>query len=79
MVEGAMKQRTLRGFETHRKTTRRAQFLADMERIEPWTALQAAIEPVYPQGGEHGGLGAGPARSAHRNEMPVILTSALMT
>jgi len=36
-----MKQ-TLSGFERFGKTTRRAQFLADMERIIPWVELAAA-------------------------------------
>jgi hypothetical protein len=31
-----MKQHTLSGFEKYGKTTRRAQFLGDMERIIPW-------------------------------------------
>jgi IS5 family transposase len=37
------------GFETHRKTTRREQFLAEMERVMPWAELYALIEPVYPK------------------------------
>ena len=50
-----MKQQTLTGFEKFGKTTRRARFLADMERIIPWPELAAAIEPVYPQVSEAGG------------------------
>ena len=50
-----MKQQTLTGFERYGKTTRRAQFLADMERIIPWRELSAAIEPVYPKISEAGG------------------------
>lgn len=46
-----MKQQTLSGFEKYAKTTRRAQFLADMDRIVPWRELCAVIEPVYPKGG----------------------------
>jgi len=46
-----MKQQTLTGFEKYGKTTRRAQFLSEMERIMPWQELAAAIEPVYPKGG----------------------------
>ena len=38
------------GFQKHSKTTRRAQFLADMERVVPWTELCALVEPVYPKG-----------------------------
>ena len=50
-----MKQQTLTGLERYGKTTRRAQFLADMERIIPWRELSAAIEPVYPKVSEAGG------------------------
>ena len=50
-----MKQQTLTGFEKYGKTTRRAQFLADMDRIIPWPELAAAIEPVYPKISEAGG------------------------
>jgi hypothetical protein len=38
------------GFEKYTKTTRRAQFLAEMDRVVPWRALCARIEPVYPKG-----------------------------
>ena len=50
-----MKQQTLTGFERYGKTTRRAQFLTDMDRIIPWPELAAAIEPVYPKVSEAGG------------------------
>lgn len=50
-----MKQQTLTGFEKYGKTTRRAQFLADMDRIIPWPELAAAIAPVYPKISEAGG------------------------
>jgi IS5 family transposase len=48
-----MKQMTLAalGFERYGKTTRRAAFLAEMERVVPWSALCALIEPVYPKPG----------------------------
>jgi IS5 family transposase len=39
------------GFEKYTKTTRRAQFLAAMDRVVPWRALCARIEPVYPKAG----------------------------
>jgi transposase, IS5 family len=39
------------GFERFRKTTRRATFLAEMERVVPWSALCGLIEPVYPKPG----------------------------
>lgn len=47
------KQMTLSGsgFEKYAKTTRRAQFLAEMERVVPWAKLCALIEPVYPKPG----------------------------
>lgn len=53
----AMKQMTLAstGFEKYGKTTRRAQFLAEMERVVPWAELCALIEPVYPKAGPEGG------------------------
>jgi len=46
------KQMTLTGsgFEKYAKTTRRAQFLAEMERVVPWSEVCALIEPVYPKG-----------------------------
>ena len=42
-----MKQMTLAtaGFECYAKTTRRAVFLAEMERVVPWPALCGLIEP----------------------------------
>jgi len=50
-----MKQQTLSGFEKFGKTTRRARFLADMDRIIPWAELSAAVESVYPKGSDAGG------------------------
>jgi hypothetical protein len=38
-----MKQQTLTGFAKHGKRTRRAQFLADLERIVPWPELVAEV------------------------------------
>ena len=48
-----MKQLTLAavGFERYAKTTRRAAFLAEMERVVPWSELCRLIEPVYPKPG----------------------------
>ena len=48
-----MKQLTLAtvGFERYARTTRRAAFLAEMERVVPWPALRALIEPFYPKRG----------------------------
>src|SRR5215813_600513 len=47
-----MKQLTLAvvGFERYAKRTRRAIFLAEMERVVPWPELCRLIEPVYPKG-----------------------------
>jgi IS5 family transposase len=50
-----MKQQTLGGFEKYAKTTRRAKFLAEMDRVVPWPELTAAIEPVYPKASPAGG------------------------
>src|SRR5580658_3317976 len=50
-----MKQQTLTGFERYGKTTRRAQFLADMQVIVPWAKLTAVVEPFYPKVSEAGG------------------------
>jgi IS5 family transposase len=51
----AMKQTTLTGFEKYGKTTRRAQFLADMDKIIPWAELAAAVATAYPKVSESGG------------------------
>lgn len=46
------KQRTLgEGFEKYGKTTKRARFLSDMDRIVPWADLCELIAPVYPVAG----------------------------
>jgi transposase, IS5 family len=50
-----MKQQTLSGFEKYGKTTRRAQFLAEMDRVVPWAELTTLIEPFYPKGSPEGG------------------------
>jgi transposase, IS5 family len=46
-----MRQKTFAevGFERYRKKTRRERFLAEMDRVVPWGALCALIEPVYPK------------------------------
>jgi len=48
-----MKQTTLSAgsFDRYSKTTRRSAFLAEMDRVVPWSALCALIEPVYPKAG----------------------------
>ncbi len=50
-----MKQHTLAGFEKYGKTTRRAQFLADMDQIVPWAEMTAAVQTAYPKVSENGG------------------------
>jgi hypothetical protein len=47
-----MKQLTLAavGFERYAKTTRRAAFLAEMERVVPWSTLCVLIEAFYKPG-----------------------------
>jgi hypothetical protein len=37
------------GFEAHRKATRRDMFLAEMDKVVPWSELCAVIEPFYPK------------------------------
>lgn len=51
-----MKQRTFAGlsYSSKKKQTRREKFLAEMERVVPWGALQAVIEPHYPTSGRRG-------------------------
>ena len=48
-----MRQLTLAtaGFERFAKSTRRAAFLGEMDRVVPWPALCELIEPVYPKNG----------------------------
>ena len=49
------------GFERYGKTTKRAAFLAEMDRVVPWSGLCALIKPYYPKAGrgrQPGGLGA---------------------
>ena len=48
-----MKQQTLstNGFETYRKPTRKAEFLARMEMLVPWEEFCKVIEPFYPKAG----------------------------
>jgi IS5 family transposase len=48
-----MRQLTLAtvSFDKHSKQTRRAKFLAEMDRLVPWRELCAVIEPFYPKAG----------------------------
>jgi transposase, IS5 family len=43
------------GYFDKGKTTRREQFLAEMNQVVPWTRLCALIEPHYPKGSPAGG------------------------
>ena len=47
-----MKQTTFStaGFDRYAKTTRRAAFLAEMERVVPWSELCGLVAPYYPKG-----------------------------
>ena len=49
-----MKQLTLtapRGFEKHSRATRKAEFLARMESLMPWSEFCGVIEPYYLKAG----------------------------
>src|SRR5512140_3180138 len=48
-----MKQMSLArvGFERYGKTTKRAAFLAEMNRVVPWAKLCALVQPHYPKAG----------------------------
>jgi len=48
-----MKQTTLSAgsFDCYAKTTQRAAFRADMDRVVPWSTLCTLIEPFYPKAG----------------------------
>ena len=48
-----MRQLTLASasFDKHSKQTRRAKFLAEMDRVVPWRELCAVVEPFYPRAG----------------------------
>jgi transposase, IS5 family len=50
-----MKTQTLAGFDRYGKTTKRAVFLAQMDKAVPWRDLCALVEPVYPKPGPQGG------------------------
>lgn len=49
-----MTQMTLavNGFETYRKTTRKAEFLSRMDTLVPWVEFCSVIEPYYPKAGD---------------------------
>ena len=49
-----MQQKTLAmgsGFELHARPTRKAEFLAKMDKLMPWSELCALVEPHYPKAG----------------------------
>jgi transposase, IS5 family len=41
-----------KGFEVHGRTTRKAEFLARMDGLVPWSEFCALIEPHYPEAGK---------------------------
>jgi transposase, IS5 family len=41
-------------FESKKKPTRRERFLGEMDKVVPWEALLALIEPSYPRSGRRG-------------------------
>lgn len=45
-----------------KKRTRREVFLAEMERVVPWSRLVAVIEPLYPTSGRVGRQPSGVSR-----------------
>lgn len=51
-----MKQRSfaLLSFKSKKKSTRREKFLGEMDKVVPWAALLALIEPTYPMAGRRG-------------------------
>ena len=51
-----MKQRSFASlsFESKKKPTRRERFLGEMDKVVPWEALLALIEPSYPRSGRRG-------------------------
>lgn len=51
-----MKQRSFAflSFESKKKPTRREKFLGEMDKVVPWDALLALIEPSYPTSGRRG-------------------------
>lgn len=51
-----MKQATFASlnFDAKKRRTRRELFLADMDRVVPWNALLALLEPAYPTSGRRG-------------------------
>ena len=57
-----------------KKRTRREKFLAEMERLVPWSRLIAVIEPLYPKSGRAGrqpiGVPEPVASGRHRHGTP---------
>jgi len=51
-----MKQTTFASlsYAAKKKRTRREVFLGEMEKVVPWRALEALIEPYYPRSGRRG-------------------------
>ena len=38
-------------YASKKKVTRRDRFVAEIEAMTPWSALEAELEPFYPKGG----------------------------
>ena len=51
MIEMIQSTLATGGFDAHGKTTRKAAFVARMDKLMPWDALLALIEPHYPKAG----------------------------
>ena len=51
-----MKQRSFASlsFDAKKKPTRRKKFLGEMDKVVPWEALLALLEPSYPTSGRRG-------------------------
>ena len=41
-------------YASKKKVTRRDRFLAEIEAMTPWSALEAELEAFYPKGGGRG-------------------------
>lgn len=54
-------------FALKKKRTRREVFLAEMERVVPWSRLEAVIEPLYPRIGRVGRQPVGVSRMLRRH------------
>jgi hypothetical protein len=69
-----MKQQTLMGLERYGKPTRRAQFLADMDRVVPWAQLEATDRTILPKDGR----GRRPATDSAAADAACLLPAAVV-